>query len=97
MTGLMSQVTCAPCNMKIDETKWKEHLSSGKHLQYCKGTDHSIAIKFFEMIFEARPEKKKILNLKNESHLISGVYIFQQNYQKRNLIYYVMISTIKRK
>ena len=69
MTGLMSQVSCAPCNMKIDETKWKEHLSSGKLLQYCRGTDHSIAIKFFEMIFEGRPEKKKIFNLKNEKSL----------------------------
>ena len=28
MTVLMCQVTCAPCDMKIDETKWKEHLSS---------------------------------------------------------------------
>ena len=66
MTGLMSQVTCAPCNKKIDETKCKEHLISKNHSQYCKGADNSIAIKFFEMIFEARPEKKKIFNLKNE-------------------------------
>ena len=69
MTGLMSQVSCVPCNMKIDETKWKEHLCSEKHLQYCKSTDNSIAIKFFERIFEARPEKKKIFNLKNEKSL----------------------------
>ena len=33
MTGLMSQVSCVPCNIKIDETKWKEHLSSNTHLQ----------------------------------------------------------------
>ena len=69
MTGLMCQVTCAPCDLKIDETKWKEHLCSEKHLKYCKGVDQSIAIKFFEMIFEARPEKKKIFNLKNEKTL----------------------------
>ena len=69
MTGLMSQVSCVPWNMKIDETKWKEHLCSEKHLQYCKSTDNSIATKFFEMIFEARPEKKKIFNLKNEKSL----------------------------
>ena len=65
----MSPVSCAPCNRKIVETKWKEHLCSEKHLQYCKSTDNSIAIKFFEMIFEARPEKKKIFNLKNEKSL----------------------------
>ena len=69
MTGLMSQVSCIPCNIKIDETKWKEHLCSEKHLQYCKSADQSIAIKFFEMIFEARPEKKKIFNLKNGKSL----------------------------
>ena len=69
MTGLMSQVTCAPCDLKIDETKWKEHLCSEKHLQYCKSADQSIAIKFFEMIFEARPEKKMIFNLKNGKSL----------------------------
>ena len=69
MTGLMSQVSCVPCNIKISETKWKEHLCSENHLQYCKSTDHSIAIKFFEMIFEARPEKKKIFDLKNKQSL----------------------------
>ena len=69
MTGLMCQVTCAPCDLKIDETKWKEHLCSEKHLKYCKGADQSIAIKFFEMIFAANPEKKKIFNLKSEKAL----------------------------
>ena len=64
MTALMCQVTCALCNIKIDETKWKEHLTS-EELQICKNVDNSIAIKFFERIFEARPEKK-IFNLKNE-------------------------------
>ena len=62
MTALMCQATCVLCNIKIDETKWNAHLTSEKHLQLCKGVDHSIAIKFFEMIFEARPEKKKIFN-----------------------------------
>ena len=51
MTRLMSQVTCAPCDIKIDETKWKEHPSSEKHLRYCKGADHSIAINFFSNDF----------------------------------------------
>ena len=35
MTGPMCQVSCVPCNIKIDETKWKEHLSSNTHSQYC--------------------------------------------------------------
>ena len=69
MTGLMCQVTCAPCDLKIDETKWKEHLCSEKHLKYYKAADQSIAINFFEMIFEARPEKEKIFNLKNGKSL----------------------------
>ena len=75
MTGLMCQVTCALCDIKIDETKWKEHLTSQKHLQICKGVDDSIAKNFFKMFFEARPEKKKIFNLKNEkSHEFWRLY-----------------------
>ena len=69
MTALMCQVTCALCNIKIDETKWNEHLSSEKHRQNCKNVDNSIAIKFFEMIFEEIPKKKKIFNLKIEKPL----------------------------
>ena len=69
MTGLMSQVTCVPCDIKIDEMKWKEPLCSEKHLKYCKSADYIIAIKFFEMIFEARPEKKKVFSLKKEKSL----------------------------
>ena len=33
MTALVCQVTCALCQMKIDETKWKEHLTSIFRLQ----------------------------------------------------------------
>ena len=84
MTGLMCQVTCVPCNIKIDETKWKEHLCSGKHLQYCKRPDISIAIKFFEMIFEARPEKKKIFNIKNEKSLDFWRLYFSTKLPKEN-------------
>ena len=62
MTALMCQVTCVFCNIKIDEAKWGEHLISEKHRQKCKNIDNSIAKQFFEMIFEARPEKKKIFN-----------------------------------
>ena len=85
MTGLMSQVTCAPCDMKIDETKWKEHLCSQKHLQYCKNADNSIAIKFFEMIFEARPEKKKIFDLKNKKSLDFWCYYFSTKLPKEKI------------
>ena len=66
MTTLMSQVTCALCNIKIDETEWKNHIISTKHLQNCKNVDGQFAIKFFKMICEVRPEKKRIFNLKNE-------------------------------
>ena len=69
MTALMCQVTCTLCNIKIDEMKWKEHLSSENHRAKCKNVDNNIAKKIFEMIFEARPEKKKIFNLKNEKTL----------------------------
>ena len=54
MTALMCQVTCTLCNIKIDETKWKEHLTSENHGKNCKNVDNSIAKNFFEMIFEAR-------------------------------------------
>ena len=69
MTTIMNQVTCSLCDIKVDEKKWDEHLCSEKHLKYCKDADYTIAIKFFEMIFEARPEKKKIFNLKNQKAL----------------------------
>ena len=62
----MFQVTCALCNIKIDKPEWKEHIISTTHLQNCKNVDDEIAIKFFEIISEARPKKKKIYNLKNE-------------------------------
>ena len=69
MTALMCQVTCALCNIKVDETEWKNHIISEKHRQKCKNVDDSIAKKFFEMIFEANPQKKKIFNLKSEKPL----------------------------
>ena len=36
MSALMCQVTCTLCNLKIDETKWKEHLTSENHLNVVK-------------------------------------------------------------
>ena len=66
MTALMCQVTCTLCNLKIDETEWKNHLTSTDLLKNCKNVDDKIATKIFEMILEVRPEKKRIFNLKNE-------------------------------
>ena len=68
MTALMCQVTCALCNIKVDETEWKNHIISTKHLQNCKNVDDKIAINVFEKVFEVRPEKKRIYNLKNEKN-----------------------------
>ena len=62
----MCQVTCTLCNIKIDETEWKNHIISTTHLQNCKNVDDKIAINFFDMIFEVRSEKKRIFNLKSE-------------------------------
>ena len=69
MTALMCQVTSALCNIEVDGTNWNDHLTSKKHLQNCKYVDNSVAINFFEMIFEARPERKKKIDLKNEKTL----------------------------
>ena len=69
MTALMSQVTCDLCYEKIDESKWKEQIISTNHVLKCKTYESIIATKFFELIFEARPEKKKIFDLENKKSL----------------------------
>ena len=66
MTALMSQVTCDLCYEKIDESKWKEQIISTNRVLKCKTYESIIATKFFEMIFEARPEKKKIFDLEKK-------------------------------
>ena len=66
MITIMNQVTYLLCEMNIDELKSKEHLVSTNPLQLCKNAKHKIAIKFFEMIFNACPKKNKIFNLKNK-------------------------------
>ena len=66
MTTIMNQVTSSLCNIKTDEVKWKEHLVSTNHLQLCKNNKDKIAIKFFEMIFNACPKNSEIINLKNQ-------------------------------
>ena len=94
MTSILNQVTCSLCNMKIDELKWKEHLVSTNHLQLCKENKNKIAIKFFEMIFIACPRKNKKYKLKIEKTHDFWQFFFQQNYQKKSFIYYVVIQLI---
>ena len=75
MTALMSQVTCDLCYEKIDEPKWKDHILSTKHLLKCKTYDSIIATKFFEMIFDVRPEKEQLYNLRNvKTHNFWRIY-----------------------
>ena len=77
MTALLCQVTCALCQTKIDETKWKRHLTSSIHLQKCKNVDISVAKNLFQIIFEARPEKKEFICFKKrKKHTISAFWRF---------------------
>ena len=66
MTSIMNKVTCSLCKIKVDEIKWNEHLVSMNRLQLCKDNKDKIAIKFFEIIFNACPKKSKMYNLKIE-------------------------------
>ena len=66
MTSIMNQVTCSLCDMKMDESQWKEHLVSNNHFMLCKKNEDKIAIKFFGMIFNACLKKSKIYDLENE-------------------------------
>ena len=64
--------------MKIDELRWKEHLVATNHLQLCKNGKDKIATKFFELIFNACPNKKKLYNLKIEkSHDFRKTNLFE--------------------
>ena len=75
MTTIMSQVTCSLCNMKMDKLKRKEHSVSTNHLQLCKNVKDKIAAKFFEMLFNACPEKSKTFNLKTgKTHEFGQLY-----------------------
>ena len=66
MTTLMCQVTCSLCNMKIEESKWKEHQTSENHLKKCGENHNELTTKFFKMFFDIRPQREEIFNLKNE-------------------------------
>ena len=61
----MNQVTCSLCNVKTNELQWEKHLISTDHLALCKRIKDKIAIKFFEMIFNACLKKNKIYKLEN--------------------------------
>ena len=60
MTTTMDQVTCSLCDMKIDESQWKEHIVSTNHLQLCKDYKDEVAIRFFELIFNTYHNRKDI-------------------------------------
>ena len=66
MSTKMSQVTCSLCNMKIDELKWQEFLVATSHLQNCGKIHIELTTKFFEMIFDIRPEIREKYKLVNE-------------------------------
>ena len=77
MTALMSQLTCVLCYEKIDESKWKAHIIPTKHILKCKSYDSFNATKFFEKVFDVRPETEQIHNLNNaKTHDFWRLYIF---------------------
>ena len=65
----MNQVTCSLCTIKIDDSKWGEHLISTKHLKRCKEEKGIITAKFLEIIFNNYHSRKEIYNLKEEKTL----------------------------
>ena len=60
MTTLMCQVTCALCNIRIDELKWKEHQTSENHLKKCGENHNELTTKFFKLFFKKTPTKRII-------------------------------------
>ena len=62
----MNQVTCSVCDLKTDESKWKEHIILAKRLQLRKEDKCEIVIEFFEVIFGTYHNKKDKYNLKDE-------------------------------
>ena len=67
MTTIMAQATGTLFNETFEETKWKAHLTSTIHVKNGQKADEEIAMKFFEMSFDASLEKEERMNLlKNE-------------------------------
>ena len=60
MSTLLSQVTCSLRNVKIDESKWEEHLVSNSHFIPCRQNKDKNTIRLFEKISKACLEKIKI-------------------------------------
>ena len=81
----MCQLTRALCHIKTDETNWKENLTPENHLRLCKNVDQNIAKYLFEMIFESRPEKKKMFNLKIDKNTQFLAIIFFNNTNKNEI------------
>ena len=69
MTTIMNQVTSSLCDIKIDDSKWGEHLISTKHLKRCKEGKGIITSKFLEIVFNTYHNRKEIYNLKDEKTL----------------------------
>ena len=80
MTTIMNQVACSPCDIKIDEVEWMEHLVSTNPLQLCKKN----AIKFIKMIFNASPKESKLYDLKIEKTQDFCQLYFSTNYRRKN-------------
>ena len=70
------------CNVKTNELQWKKHLISTDQLALCKEIKEKVAIKCFEMIFNACLKKSKIYNLENENE---KTHVFWQLYSSIKL------------
>ena len=55
----MAQATGTLFKETFEETKWKAHLTSTIHVKNCQKADEEIAMKFFEMRFDASLEKRE--------------------------------------
>ena len=66
MTTIMNKVTCALCDIKVDESKWGEHLISTDHLDFCSEDKNELTKRFFDLVFDTYHNRSEIYDLKNE-------------------------------
>ena len=85
MTTIMNQVISTLCEIKIDESKWKENIMSTNHSQFCKEDKDEIAIRFFEMIFSTYHNRSEIYDLKNKKALDFWQSFFKTKVPKEKL------------
>ena len=69
MTTIMNQVSCSLCDIKINESKWGEHLISTEHLELCKRDKEELEERFFNLIFDTYHNRSEIYDLKKEKAL----------------------------